>query len=67
MPMIDVYAAEGPARKDLTRALTEAMMRWEGVPPISLFKDNTAAFIHELPHDALGNANGDGDYAAFRS
>jgi phenylpyruvate tautomerase PptA (4-oxalocrotonate tautomerase family) len=64
MPMIDVYAAEGtfPARKDLTRALTEAMMRWEGVPPISFFKDNTAAFIHELPPDSLGNANGDSNY-----
>jgi hypothetical protein len=36
------------------------MMRWEGVPPISLFKDNTAAFIHELGPDELGNANGEG-------
>jgi len=64
MPMIDVYAAEGTftAKKDLTLALTAAMMRWEGVPPISLFKDNTAAFIHELPPDALGNANGDSNY-----
>jgi phenylpyruvate tautomerase PptA (4-oxalocrotonate tautomerase family) len=64
MPMIDVYAAEGTfaAKKDLTKALTAAMMRWEGVPPISLFKDNTAAFIHDLEPDALGNANGDSNY-----
>jgi phenylpyruvate tautomerase PptA (4-oxalocrotonate tautomerase family) len=64
MPMIDVYAAEGTfaAKKDLVKALTAAMMRWEGVPPISLFKDNTAAFIHDLGSDALGNANGDSDY-----
>ena len=64
MPMIDVYAAVGTfaAKKDLTMALTAAMMRWEGVPPISLFKDNTAAFIHDLEPDALGNANGDSNY-----
>src|ERR1700737_1748332 len=64
MPMIDVYAAVGTfaAKKDLTRELTAAMMRWEGVPPISLFKDNTAAFVHELEPDALGNANGDSNY-----
>jgi len=64
MPMIDVYAADGTfaAKKDLIRALTAAMMRWEGVPPISLFKDNTAAFIHDLRPDALGTANGDSNY-----
>jgi phenylpyruvate tautomerase PptA (4-oxalocrotonate tautomerase family) len=38
------------------------MMKWEGVPPISLFRENTAAFIHELEPDALGNANGDNSY-----
>src|ERR1700737_2122842 len=64
MPMIDVYAAVGTftAKKDLTKDLTAAMMRWEGVPPISLFKDNTAAFIHDLAPEALGNANGDSNY-----
>ncbi|MDQ6899946.1 MAG: 4-oxalocrotonate tautomerase [Candidatus Dormibacteraeota bacterium] len=64
MPMIDVYAAEGtfPAKKELTSALTAAMMRWEGVPPISLFKDNTAAFIHDLEPDALANANGESNH-----
>ena len=35
-------------------------MRWEGVPAIPLFKDNTAAFIHDLPPDALANVSGDG-------
>ena len=37
-------------------------MRWEGVPEISLFKDNTAAFIHDLPADALSNVTGDSNY-----
>jgi phenylpyruvate tautomerase PptA (4-oxalocrotonate tautomerase family) len=64
MPMIDVYAATGTfaTKKELVKDLTAAMMRWEGVPPISLFKDNTAAFIHDLEPDALGNANGESNY-----
>src|SRR5256885_607146 len=37
-------------------------MRWEKVPDLSLFKNNTAAFIHDLPADALSNVAGDNDY-----
>jgi phenylpyruvate tautomerase PptA (4-oxalocrotonate tautomerase family) len=64
MPMIDVYAAQGTFadRKALAKDLATAVMRWEGVPPISLFKDNTAAFVHELPSDALSNVSGDSNY-----
>src|ERR1700674_2022712 len=64
MPMIDVYAAEGTFadRKALAKDLAAAGMRWEGVPEISLFKDNTAAFIHDLPADALSNVSGDSNY-----
>jgi phenylpyruvate tautomerase PptA (4-oxalocrotonate tautomerase family) len=64
MPMIDVYAATGTFadKPALTRDLTAAMMRWEGVPAISLFLDNTAAFVHDLAPDALANANGDSNY-----
>src|ERR1700716_1043425 len=64
MPMINVYAARGTfaAKKELTKDLAAAIMRWEGVPPISLFKDNTAAFIHDLDPEDLGNANGDSNY-----
>jgi phenylpyruvate tautomerase PptA (4-oxalocrotonate tautomerase family) len=64
MPMIDVYAVEGTFkdRKTLAQNLAAAVMRWEAVPPISLFKDNTAAFIHDLPPDALSNVSGDNDY-----
>jgi phenylpyruvate tautomerase PptA (4-oxalocrotonate tautomerase family) len=64
MPMIDVYAATGTFadKTSLIRDLTAAIMRWEGVPPISLFLDNTAAFIHELAPDSLANANGDTNY-----
>jgi phenylpyruvate tautomerase PptA (4-oxalocrotonate tautomerase family) len=27
-----------------------------------MFRDNTAAFIHELPADAIANVNGDSNY-----
>jgi phenylpyruvate tautomerase PptA (4-oxalocrotonate tautomerase family) len=64
MPMIDVYATEGTFadRKALAHDLAAAVMRWEGVPPISLFKDNTAAFVHDLPADAVSNVSGDSNY-----
>lgn len=64
MPMIDVYATEGTFRdrKTLARDLAAAVMKWEGVPAIPLFKDNTAAFIHDLPSDAISNVTGDSNY-----
>ena len=64
MPMIDVYAAEGTFsdRKTLAKDLAAAVMRWEGVPEISLLKDNTAAFVHDLPPDAVSNVSGDSNY-----
>jgi phenylpyruvate tautomerase PptA (4-oxalocrotonate tautomerase family) len=64
MPMIDVYAVEGTFgdKRALTKALTSALMRWEKVPEIALFLDNTAAFIHDLPQDALSTARGDNNY-----
>ena len=37
-------------------------MRWEQVPDISLFRNNTAAFIHDLPADSISNAAGDSSY-----
>jgi phenylpyruvate tautomerase PptA (4-oxalocrotonate tautomerase family) len=64
MPMIDVYAAEGTFRDKhaLARDLAAAVMRWEGVPAISLFTNNTAAFVHDLPADSLSNVAGDSNY-----
>jgi phenylpyruvate tautomerase PptA (4-oxalocrotonate tautomerase family) len=64
MPMIDVYATEGTFKDKhaLAQELAKAVMRWEQVPEISLFSDNTAAFIHDLPGDAISNATGDSNY-----
>ena len=64
MPMIDVYATAGTFkdRKALAQNLAAAVMRWEGVPAIPLFKDNTAAFVHDLTPDSVANAAGDTNY-----
>ena len=64
MPMIDVYAAEGTFsdKHPLAQDLAKAVMRWEQVPEIPLFADNTAAFIHDLPAEAMANAAGASNY-----
>jgi phenylpyruvate tautomerase PptA (4-oxalocrotonate tautomerase family) len=62
--MIDVYATEGTFanRHQLAVDLANAVMRWEKVPPLTLFKNNTAAFVHDLDKDAIANAAGDSNY-----
>jgi len=64
MPMIDVYAAEGTfaSKHYLAQQLAAAVMRWEQVPPIPLFENNTAAFVHDLPGEAISNVAGDSNY-----
>jgi hypothetical protein len=64
MPMIDVYATEGTFTDahQLAQDLANAVMRWEKVPPISLFRDNTAGFVHELPGGFIANAAGESNY-----
>lgn len=64
MPMIDVYAATGtvPDTAQLAQDLAIAVMTVEGVPNIPMFRKNTAAFVHELPAEALANVDGDSTY-----
>jgi phenylpyruvate tautomerase PptA (4-oxalocrotonate tautomerase family) len=64
MPMIDVYATVGTFgdKHELATNLAAAVMRWEKVPDLALFRNNTAAFIHELPADSLSNVAGDSNY-----
>jgi len=64
MPMIDVYAAAGTFSDShtLARDLAAAVMRWEQVPDLPLFANNTAAFIHELDAAAISNVAGDSSY-----
>ena len=62
--MIDVYAVAGtftdPHR--LARDLAAAVMRWEQVPDLPLFANNTAAFIHDLDAAALSKVSGESNY-----
>jgi phenylpyruvate tautomerase PptA (4-oxalocrotonate tautomerase family) len=62
--MIDVYCAAGTFRDkhSLAQDLAAAVMRWEKVPPISLFRNNTAAFVHDMASDSLSNVAGDTNY-----
>ena len=64
MPMIDVYAAEGTFadRHALARDLAAAVMRWEQVPDLPLFTQNTAAFIHDMDAGAISNVAGESNY-----
>jgi phenylpyruvate tautomerase PptA (4-oxalocrotonate tautomerase family) len=64
MPMIDVYAAEGTFadKHRLAQDLAAAVMRWEQVPDLALFSDNTAAFIHDMPAEAISNVAGASNY-----
>jgi phenylpyruvate tautomerase PptA (4-oxalocrotonate tautomerase family) len=64
MPMIDVYAAAGTFSDPhtLARDLAAAVMRWEQVPDLPLFAENTAAFIHDMNAAAISNVAGDGNY-----
>ena len=64
MPMIDVYASTGTFADPHTLAgkLAAALMEIEQVPPIPMFRKNTAAFIHELAPADISNVDGDSDY-----
>ena len=64
MPMIDVYAVAGTFSDShtLARNLAAAVMRWEQVPDLPLFANNTAAFIHDLDAAAISNVAGDSSY-----
>jgi phenylpyruvate tautomerase PptA (4-oxalocrotonate tautomerase family) len=64
MPMIDVYAVEGTFadKQALAQNLATAVMRWEQVPDLALFRNNTAAFVHDLPADSISNVVGESNY-----
>jgi phenylpyruvate tautomerase PptA (4-oxalocrotonate tautomerase family) len=64
MPMIDIFAAKGtfadPHRLAMDAAA--AVKAVEQVPDIPMFRKNTAAFVHELPGEAIANVDGDSNY-----
>src|SRR5262245_44070854 len=62
MPMIDVFARAGTFADShqLAVDLATAVMTIEQVPNIPMFRQNTAAFVHDLPADSLANVDGEG-------
>jgi phenylpyruvate tautomerase PptA (4-oxalocrotonate tautomerase family) len=68
MPMIDVYATAGTFtdQHQLATDLATAVMTIEQVPDIPMFRQNTAAFIHDLPPGALANVDGHTNYVRIQ-
>ena len=61
MPMIDIHAPAGTFVDvhALATAAAATVMRIEGVPDIPMFRENTAAFVRELPPGAISDVDGD--------
>jgi phenylpyruvate tautomerase PptA (4-oxalocrotonate tautomerase family) len=68
MPMIDVYATAGTFadQHQLAIDLATAVMTIEQVPDIPMFRQNTAAFIHDMPAGHLSNVAGDSTYVRIQ-
>jgi hypothetical protein len=68
MPMIDVYAVAGTFGdpRALAQKLASELMAIEQVPDIPMFRQNTAAFIHDLPAPSLSNVDGDTNYVRIQ-
>jgi phenylpyruvate tautomerase PptA (4-oxalocrotonate tautomerase family) len=68
MPMIDVYATAGTFtdKHQLATDLAAAVMTVEQVPDIPMFRQNTAAFIHDLPAGDLANVDGESNYVRIQ-
>ena len=68
MPMIDVYATAGTFADthQLAADVAAAVMAVEQVPDIPMFRQNTAAFIHDLPTSSLSNVDGESNYVRIQ-
>ena len=68
MPMIDVYATAGTFtdKHRLATDLATAVMEIEQVPDIPMFRQNTAAFVHDLPAGSLSNVDGESNYVRIQ-
>jgi phenylpyruvate tautomerase PptA (4-oxalocrotonate tautomerase family) len=64
MPMIDIHAPAGLFRDPHALATRAAatVMRIEAVPDIPMFRENTAAFVRELPETAISDVDGRSDH-----
>src|SRR6266581_4133523 len=61
MPMIDIYAVRGTFADphQLAADAAATVMALEQVPDLALFRQNTAAFVHDLDPAAVSDVDGD--------
>jgi phenylpyruvate tautomerase PptA (4-oxalocrotonate tautomerase family) len=66
--MIDIYATIGTFAdtRKLAADAAAVVKGVEKVPDIPMFRQNTAAFVHEMAAGAIANVDGDGDGAYVR-
>jgi phenylpyruvate tautomerase PptA (4-oxalocrotonate tautomerase family) len=59
--MIDIYAPAGTFKDvhALATAAAATVMRIEAVPDIPMFRENTAAFVHDMPARAISDVDGE--------
>lgn len=64
MPMIDIYVPAGTVADvhGLAAAAAATVMKIEQVPEIPMFRENTAAFIHEYPATNISDVNGSSNH-----
>lgn len=64
MPMIDIYAVKGTFADPhkLASDAASVVKTVEQVPDVAMFRQNTAAFVHELPAEAMANVDGESHY-----
>jgi phenylpyruvate tautomerase PptA (4-oxalocrotonate tautomerase family) len=66
--MIDITAAAGTFAdpKKLAMDAAATVKSIEAVPDIPMFRKNTAAFVHQLPGNAISNVDGDANYVRIQ-
>jgi phenylpyruvate tautomerase PptA (4-oxalocrotonate tautomerase family) len=66
--MIDIYAAASTFAdtRKLAADAAAIVKAVEQVPDIPMFRQNTAAFVHEMPEGAIANVDGKGDYVRIQ-
>jgi phenylpyruvate tautomerase PptA (4-oxalocrotonate tautomerase family) len=66
--MIDLYATAGTFadKHRLAADLAAAVMTIEQVPDIPMFRQNTAAFVHDLAAGSLSNVDGQDNYVRIQ-
>jgi len=64
MPMIDIFATAGTFSDPHALATSAAttLMRIEEVPEIPMFRQNTAAFVHDLADGAISDVDGESNH-----